>query len=243
MPRSLVSNKVGIVPFRPVTRWLMIALLSSASLQPIYRAVVASAVVQTSLLDLQTKLKSQHAAIEAEIAAPPRRSDHPSNYDEVLREWQSRLAARFTDAANTVEQIIPLDHANAENWRERLDTLRIYGTPTSKPGQRSVFGRTEVEKRAKVLHAPAAIYTDTARANAVSGDVRLRLILSANGTVMNVFPIKSLPYGLTESAMTAARQIKFQPAIRNGQPVSQFATFVYDFRRRDATPHIPRSVF
>ncbi len=65
----------------------------------------------------------------------------------------------------------------------------------------------------------------------------------ADGTVRNVFPIKSLSHGLTESAMEAARQIRFQPAIRNGEPASQFATFVYEFRKDNAIPYIPRTVF
>jgi hypothetical protein len=43
--------------------------------------------------------------------------------------------------------------------------------------------------------------------------------------------------------MEAARQIRFQPAVRNGQPVSQFATFVYEFKKGNAIPYIPRTVF
>ena len=61
-----------------------------------------------------------------------------------------------------------------------------------------------------------------------------RVVLASDGTVRNVFPIKSLSHGLTESVMEAARQIKFQPAVRNGQPVSQFATFVYEFKKDNA---------
>jgi TonB family protein len=94
-----------------------------------------------------------------------------------------------------------------------------------------------------VLDAPKAIYTEAARTARLEGDVRLRLILASDGTVKNIFPIKSLPYGLTESAVAAASQIKFQPAIRNGQPASQFATFVYEFNKKDAKPYIPRTVF
>ena len=199
--------------------------------------------LQNSLEKLESKLKVQYLAIEKEIGSPPSRVEHPADYRVVLREWQDRLASRFTEAASTVEAIMQLDTANADKWRERLETLRVYGQPISSPGQRSVFGQSEVKKPAKVISAPAAVYTDAARAEDIRGDVRLRLILSADGSVKNIFPIKSLPLGLTESAMDAARRIQFEPAVRDGQPVSQFATFVYDFRNGDATPHIPRTVF
>lgn len=201
------------------------------------------AAIQSSFSELENKLKSQYAAIEEEIIRPPSHVDHPDNYRQVLREWQDRLAGRFSDAAATVEEIIKINPVNAEMWRERLETLRVYGKPISPPGQRTVYGDGEVDKKARVLNAPAAIYTDAARANNTRGDVRLRLILAADGTVRNVFAIKSLPHGLTEAAMAAARQIKFEPAIRDQQAASQFATFVYEFNKRDAKPYIPRTVF
>ena len=130
-----------------------------------------------------------------------------------------------------------------KGWRERLETLTLYSQPVSSPDQRTVFGDGEVQKRARVIDLPPAIYTDEARADKIKGDVRLRVVLASDGTVRNVFPIKSLSHGLTESAMEAARQIKFQSAIRNGEPASQFATFVYEFKKDNAIPYIPRTVF
>ena len=200
---------------------------------------------QRSLTDLQALLKSQYAAVEEEIYQPPdgRGFPGPEEYRVALRAWQARLASKFADAAATVEEIIKVDPANTEMWRERLETLRLYSQPISPPSQRTVFGQSEVNKKAKILDAPAAVYTDEARADGIKGEVRLRLVLAADGTVKYVFPIRSMDHGLTESAMAAARQIKFEPAVRGSAPVSQFATFVYDFRKKNATPHIPIMVF
>ncbi|MDQ2921360.1 MAG: TonB family protein [Acidobacteriota bacterium] len=204
---------------------------------------VPAASPQTSLEQLEEKLKTQYAAIEKEIAAPPAALDFPDAYRVVLRSWQDRLASRFAEAATTVEEIIKLNPANSEIWREQLETLRLYSQPISSPDQRTVFGDGEVQKRARVIDSPAAVYTDEARADKTRGEVRLRLVLASDGTVRNVFPIKSSSHGLTESAMEAARQIRFQPAIRNGEPASQFATFVYEFKKDNAIPYIPRTVF
>lgn len=205
-------------------------------------ALVPFSSAQTSLEQLEAKLSLQYAEIEKEIGSPPV-SDDPAAYRLVLRSWQDRLANGFAEAATTVEYILKLNPPNSEFWRERLETLSLYSQPISSPDQRTVFGDGEVQKRARVIDSPAAIYTDEARAGKIKGDVRLRMVLASDGTVRNVFPIKSLSRGLTNSAMEAARQIKFQPAIRNGDPASQFATFVYEFQKGNATPYIPRTIF
>jgi TonB family protein len=205
-----------------------------------FRVTAASS--QNSLEQLEARLKSQYAAIESEIAAPPAR-EFPDAYRLVLRAWQDRLANRFAEAATTVGEILKLNPANSEFWRERLETLDLYSKPISSPEERTVFGDGEVQKRARIIDSPAAVYTDEARAGKTRGEVRLRMVLASDGTVRNVLPIKSLSHGLTESAMEAARQVKFQPAIRNGEPASQFVTLVYEFKKDKATPYIPRTVF
>ena len=200
---------------------------------------------QNSVEQLEIKLKSQYRTIEKVIAAPPYSAGlTPSAYHQLLREWQDDLAQSFGRAAATVAEIIALNPPNRDMWQERLDTLRLYSQPISSPDERTVYGSGEVQKSAQILEAPLAVYTDEARAAKIHGGVRLRLVLASDGTVKNVFPIKSLGHGLTESAMEAARQIKFEPAVRNGKPASQFETFVYEFEKgQSRQPYIPRTVF
>src|SRR5688500_18085454 len=87
---------------------------------------VITASSQNSLEQLDARLKSQYAAIEKEIGAPPAYVDFPEAYRVVLRAWQDRLANRFSEAATTVEEIIKLNPANSDFWLERLETLRLY---------------------------------------------------------------------------------------------------------------------
>ena len=206
-------------------------------------AANVSVLAQSSREELEKKLHTQYVAIEEEIVKPPSHVEHPDSYKTFLRAWQARLAERFADAADTVEEIIKLSPPDVEMWRERLETLRLYSQPISPPTQRTIYGDSEVEKRARVIDAPEAPYTDEAKVANAKEQVRIRLVLAADGTVQNVFPIKSAQHGLTASAMAAARQIKFEPAIRNGQPASQFATFVYEFNKKNAKPYIPRTIF
>ena len=201
---------------------------------------------QTSLSELQAKLNSQYATIQKTIFAPPSPRQYPiaADYHQQLREWQDDLAQAFAAAAITVKDILKVNPPNADYWRERLETLELYAQPISSPELRTVFGSGEVQQSARLINAPAAEYTDEARAAKTHGDVRLRMVLAADGRVKYVFAIKSLPHGLTEAAMKAASAIEFAPAIRNGKPASQFITLVYEFKDGQARPpYIPKTIF
>lgn len=92
-----------------------------------------------------------------------------------------------------------------------------------------VFRHNEVTRKAVITSKPDPDYTEEARKNQVSGVVRLRVVLSASGTVTNISVVKGLPDGLTERAIAAARLIKFHPAQKDGREVSQWATIEYNF--------------
>jgi TonB family protein len=88
------------------------------------------------------------------------------------------------------------------------------------------FGK---KKAVRIISKPSPEYTSTARAELVEGTVILRITFLSNGQLGNISPLQTLPFGLTEKAIEAARRIKFEPAIRNGKPVSVTKTFQYRF--------------
>ena len=88
---------------------------------------------------------------------------------------------------------------------------------------------TEVNLHARVLSKPEPQYTEEARRNQISGTVVLSVVFSRTGEVTNIEAVQTLCCGLTEKAIAAARQIRFTPAIRNGQPVSTFMRLYYNF--------------
>ena len=113
---------------------------------------------------LERKLANQYAAIQKQFSVPPRPpSDFVTARPALRREWQDELARLFSEAALTVEEILKLNPPNADLWRERLETLRLYGQPTSPPGQRTIYGASEVDKKAKLVDTPVALYTEEAR--------------------------------------------------------------------------------
>jgi TonB family protein len=62
-------------------------------------------------------------------------------------------------------------------------------------------------------------YTEAARSSDVSGIVVLRVTVDRNGRVSKVNVTQPLPLGLSEQAVRAVQQWRYQPATRNGQPV------------------------
>lgn len=92
-----------------------------------------------------------------------------------------------------------------------------------------VFSGKDVTQKARILSQPRAGYTDTARQNGVSGTVTLRMVLAASGEVTNITVVSGLPDGLSEKAVAAARQIKFEPAMKDGRAVSQYIQVQYNF--------------
>ena len=92
------------------------------------------------------------------------------------------------------------------------------------------YGEESVTKRAVIVEQPPPEYTAEARSNGASGKVVLKVILTNRGSVSLLSVEQSMPYGLTEKAIKAARRIKFTPAEIDGRAVSQLATLVYDFK-------------
>ncbi len=76
---------------------------------------------------------------------------------------------------------------------------------------------------------PRAAYTDFARFYEITGVVRTRITFLASGEIGSVIPITKLPFGLTNQAVTAARSIRFEPAMKNGQPISVTKQVEYSF--------------
>lgn len=96
-------------------------------------------------------------------------------------------------------------------------------------GTDATFTNREVEQRARLLSKPEPHYTEEARRNQISGTVMLRVVFSSTGEVSQINALRTLPFGLTERAIAAARQIKFVPAMKGGRPVSVHMQLEYNF--------------
>lgn len=73
-------------------------------------------------------------------------------------------------------------------------------------------------------------YPHLAKKNRIQGDVELAIEIGDYGTVENIQVIKGLGWGLTESAIQAARQELFLPAIKDGAFVNHRTQVKFGFQ-------------
>ena len=97
----------------------------------------------------------------------------------------------------------------------------------SQPGP-VIVGR-DADRKVVVLTKPEPSYTDSARQAGTKGAVVLKAVFASTGGVRDVEVVSGLPFGLTEKALAALKQIRFVPAMKNGQLVSVYLQLEYNF--------------
>jgi TonB family protein len=75
----------------------------------------------------------------------------------------------------------------------------------------------------ELLFKPKPQYTTEARQLRVEGEVLVEVVFAASGELRVQKVVRGLGHGLDESALRAARQIRFSPARKNGQPYDSSA--------------------
>jgi TonB family protein len=71
---------------------------------------------------------------------------------------------------------------------------------------------------AEIISKPTPSYTAEARNLRIQGEVLLEVTLEASGNLRVIRVVHGLGHGLDDNAVRAAEQIRFRPAMRNGQP-------------------------
>ena len=90
-----------------------------------------------------------------------------------------------------------------------------------------------VDAKPLALNKPRPNYTEEARKEKVQGVVRAKILVGADGLVKQVkISGIGLTGGLNEEAIQAAKQMRFQPAMKNGQTVSYWVTVEIEFHLR-----------
>lgn len=118
--------------------------------------------------------------------------------------------------------------------------LIVVAVPPAESGQRespavpAESGKTgtlvmSASLRPKILYKEKAKYTEGARSNRIRGTVVLNLVFFADGHIGDFRVIRGLPYGLTATALMASEKIRFEPALKDGQPVSVRGNIEFNF--------------
>jgi TonB family protein len=89
---------------------------------------------------------------------------------------------------------------------------------------------TAPTQAAEITYKPNPVYTEEARQLHIEGDVLLDVVFGANGQLRILRVLRSLGHGLDEAAVKSAQQIRFKPAMHEGQPVDSQATLHVRFQ-------------
>lgn len=122
-----------------------------------------------------------------------------------------------------------------------LSTFSLSGTdaPTGSPPesqslplsnwQHIATNEKQVTRKPVVVSKPEPLYTDEARKAGITGTVVLRVIFFSSGEVGNIFVVRGLPKGLTESAIEAAKHLRFIPGTKDRAFISHWLELQYNF--------------
>ena len=128
-------------------------------------------------------------------------------------------------------QTVSLDQVSNINFVEpsnRPPTIALLGSTSAKPSG-PIEPMTD-ELKPTILYKEKAKYTKEARDNNVEGVVVLNLVFTADGKITGIRVVRGLPDGLTEKAIEAAQKIRFNPATRDGQPISVRGNLEFSFQ-------------
>jgi TonB family protein len=130
------------------------------------------------------------------------------------------------------------DHAGAQPFfssvtvgKKKPEAIEVLEGPvklTQESGQ-SIFKGGEVDTKVRLISKPEPVYTDAARSHGLVGTVVLKAVFTASGKVTNIRVVQGMADGMTERAVTAARQIRFIPATKEGKFVSMWMQLEYNF--------------
>ena len=95
-------------------------------------------------------------------------------------------------------------------------------TAPEAPHARSLVAQPKLTP-VEIVSKPNPIYTQEARELKIEGEVLLEVVFAATGQLRVVRVERGLGHGLDEAAVRAAQQIRYKPALRDGQPSDSVA--------------------
>jgi TonB family protein len=146
----------------------------------------------------------------------------------------------LTEQAITAAQVIRFEPAVKDGRRVSVRGNLEFSFNLDKSASESTSKQSEsgtsdgihpmsVTMRPTILYKEKASYTEEARQKKIHGTVILNAVFGADGKIGNIEVVRGLPHGLSERAIAAARAIRFEPALKDGKPVSVKGNLEFSF--------------
>ena len=143
---------------------------------------------------------------------------------------------KFKEAIALLEKCVAADETDRAAWIYLGGAYVHTGesakavTAFSKSSVRPTGAQPKYDSSVKITYKPRATYSETGRRNLSSGTVRVFVEFRADGKIGFVFPLPStVDPSLVQQSILAARGIKFEPAVKDGKPVTVINVTEYGF--------------
>lgn len=100
-----------------------------------------------------------------------------------------------------------------------------------KSDEDKIYSSKEVDVQAKFTKRVTKFPSGHQKGCPTNGTVRVRAVLHKSGKVTEATIIKGLGCNYDKDAVELVLKLKFVPAMKNGQPVSQYVTIVFDYKK------------
>jgi len=170
------------------------------------------------------QLKASIAAVpEAERPADPSRVTttlSPAHATQVLREALDQIFAQGLDDRMMA--------AMPDFWRLYYEA--VAAKADYRPKDPSILRQNTVDQKALLLTKITPDSNEFAQANGVAGMAQYHAVIGPDGKVGEVAVSRPIGFGLDENAVAAIRKASFQPAMKDGRPVSVMLNLNVPFR-------------
>jgi TonB family protein len=160
---------------------------------------------------------------------------HNKRLQEFYRQNPEQRQKRLEELRATLAQLEkdrPADEARMKETREKIAEMeRLYTPQRAAETEKTIaeMQKVEGERKARAIYRIEPEYAQDAREKQIQGAVILTLTVDHEGLPQNIQVKKSLYPSLDQSAIEAARKMRFLPALKDGQPVSQVISVEYGF--------------
>jgi TonB family protein len=196
---------------------------------------------RNNLIDLEADVAKRENDLRALLRTAQADPAQVERAVDALIEARGRLAKSTTMMMVRMRQLMTLDQwEKLSEYEGRLTALAEApdpGTPLGPapppPSQPGVFrpGVGGVTAPTLIYKVEPA-YSEWAKRQGIEGTVTMQAVIAPDGTVSELRVLRSLDPDLDQKAIEAVRQWRFQPGMKDGQPVPVAARIEVTFRLR-----------
>lgn len=175
------------------------------------------------------EIEARLREVQQTLAEHERKVQQP--YQQTREEEQKKVEELRATLAQW-EKNRPADEARLRDAREKIAEMeKLYTPEREREVQKSIaeMQKLETDRKARVIYHVEPKYTEDAREKKIEGTVVLTLTVDHEGLPQNIKVKQSLYPSLDQSAIEAASKMRFEPAMKNGQPASQFISVEFRF--------------